>query len=63
MLYIIVLKRLRTALIYPLRDFKAISDHFDADILDAISIEACMAVVITILVLLQKCVERTTEQW
>ena len=24
-------------------DFKAISDHFDADILDAISIEACIA--------------------
>ena len=31
------------SLIYPVEDFKAISDHFDADILDAISIEACVA--------------------
>ena len=42
MLYIIALKKVVYCLIYPLRTSK-LSHHFDADILDAISIEACVA--------------------
>ena len=43
MLYIIALKKVVYCLIIRWEDFKAISNHFDADILDAISIEACVA--------------------
>ena len=42
MLYIIALKKVAYCLIYPLRISK-LSHIFDADILDAISIEACVA--------------------